>query len=135
MEGRITLYSIQGLQELEYIKKRIKCEMKRANSKVTKAPAKWPNRKKPICSKGSRVVHHGLAQRVCPRPCQTVLSLNYMAAMSSQQLKTALTNVPPVTKALTAAIIVTSTLGLLVNYSKDPETESRNVPVLGLVPG
>ncbi|CAM0138164.1 unnamed protein product [Umbelopsis sp. WA50703] len=55
--------------------------------------------------------------------------------MSSQQLKTALTNVPPVTKALTAAIIVTSTLGLLVNYSKDPETESRNVPVLGLVPG
>lgn len=58
-----------------------------------------------------------------------------MAAMSSQQLKAAVTNVPPVTRALTAAIIVTSTLGLLINYSKDPETESRNVPLIGLVPG
>jgi hypothetical protein len=56
--------------------------------------------------------------------------------MSSQKLKTALTNVPPVTRGLTAAIITISSLALLVSYSRDPETTTSNhLPVFGLVPG
>ncbi|KAI9285755.1 eukaryotic integral membrane protein-domain-containing protein [Umbelopsis sp. AD052] len=56
--------------------------------------------------------------------------------MSSQKLKTVVTNVPPVTRALTAAIIITSGIGLLITYTRDPEaTTHNNVPVIGLVPG
>ncbi|KAI8577618.1 hypothetical protein K450DRAFT_250889 [Umbelopsis ramanniana AG] len=56
--------------------------------------------------------------------------------MSSQKLKTVVTNVPPVTRALTAAIIITSGVALLITYTRDPEaTTHNNVPVIGLVPG
>ncbi|GAB5593872.1 hypothetical protein Unana1_08772 [Umbelopsis nana] len=57
--------------------------------------------------------------------------------MSSQKLKTVLSNVPPVTRALTIAIILTSSVALLVNYSKDPEesTSGNHLPFFGLVPG
>lgn len=56
--------------------------------------------------------------------------------MSSQKLKTVVTNVPPVTRGLTAAIIITSGIALLITYTRDPEAATpNNLPVFGLVPG